>query len=251
MLKQASRSSKLLQSPLTNRGTLPTALVPISPTLTLAATKPATTTHRARPAAHSHTRPPCPSAPPTCSWFLLMPTPAQLRCCLQKEAGSRGPDGPAARRPGLRLEAKETAPCDGVVSSESAGRRWPVAPRLDAQRRRGEAGRDGFGVLGLRRVEVVVGLRRGRSSSSPNSTRAFRSRGRVGARAPAAHGPSLAIRRSVSRGVAAAPAPPSLVRVALRSSDTSPSLASLELKGAGFSQVVLPGGQVDVRIFSS
>jgi len=141
---------------------------------------------------------------PTCSWFLLMQT--RLLLLPAKGVWHRQP------RPGgrLRLGAKGTASATAAVrvSSESAGRRWPVAPDAGARAPQGgsrhQAGRDGL----VRAFGAA-----GRSSAPTNTNRFARARGLVGARAPAAHGGGTGRPwQSVSRNCC--PSPVALVRYA-------------------------------------
>jgi len=146
----ATRTSELLKIPtavplkpsnelscnrLTSRGNLNRPCPHLPGTYLTAA---ATSTHAAMPTQTQHAA--CSQAPssatqrarpllPTCSWFLLMQT--RLLLLPAKGVWHRQP------RPGgrLRLGAKGTASATAAVrvSSESAGRRWPVAPDAGAR----------------------------------------------------------------------------------------------------------------------
>ena len=117
---------------------------------------------------------------PTCSWFLLMQT--RLLLLPAKGVWHRQP------RPGGRLRGQWPV----RVSSESAGRRWPVEPDGGA-RAAGEAprqaGRDGFGACFWR-----GGKEQRAHEHEPLRSRSWsRRRSRTGG-ARRRHGPGLAIR---------------------------------------------------------
>ena len=122
---------------------------------------------------------------PTCSWFLLMQT--RLLLLPAKGVWHRQP------RPGGRLRGQWPV----RVSSESAGRRWPGAPRLGAGRRRARAagGKQAPGRTRRFGARIWRGGKEQRAHEhEPLRSRSWsRRRSRTGG-ARRRHGPGLAIR---------------------------------------------------------